>query len=284
MSLAMTSESSADYDRIADAIDFIADRIEQQPTLDEVAAHLNLSAFHFQRLFTRWAGVTPKRFLQVLTVRRAKELLSESASLLDVAHSIGLSSGSRLYDHFVKLDAVTPGEFKKRGDGLTIEFGTHPTPFGDAFVATTPRGVCGLSFLDVHDVTESVARLSTQWPRARLLENGETTQRIITTMFGPTNQSTPPRSLHVTGTNFQINVWRALLELPPGALASYSWVAQRIGAAGSARAVGRAVGSNPVALLIPCHRIIQKSGDLGGYHWGLTRKRAIHAWEAARTQ
>jgi AraC family transcriptional regulator of adaptative response/methylated-DNA-[protein]-cysteine methyltransferase len=267
MSLAMTSESTTDYDRIAEAIDFIASRLEQQPTLDEVAAHLNLSAFHFQRLFTRWAGVTPKRFLQVLTVRRAKELLSESASLLDVAHSLGLSSGSRLYDHFVTLDAVTPGEFKKRGDGLTIEFGTHPTPFGDAFVATTPRGVCGLSFLDDHDVTERVARLSTQWPRARLLENGDATQRIITTMFEPTHQSTPPRSLHVTGTNFQINVWRALLELPPGALASYSWVAQRIGAAGSARAVGRAVGSNPVALLIPCHRIIQKSGDLGGYHW-----------------
>ena len=283
MSLSMTSESTTDYDRIAEAIVFISSRIEQQPTLDEVAAHLNLSAFHFQRLFTRWAGVTPKRFLQVLTVSRAKELLSESLSLLEVSHSLGLSSGSRLYDHFVKLDAVTPGEYKKRGDGLTIEFGTHPTPFGDAFVATTPRGVCGLSFLDDHDVTESIARLSTQWPQARLLENGDATQRILTTMFAPTKRS-PPLSLHVTGTNFQVNVWRALLELPPGALASYSWVAERIGATGSARAVGRAVGSNPVAFLIPCHRVIQQSGDLGGYRWGLTRKRAIYAWEAARVQ
>ena len=278
----MTSASPTDYDRIAEAIVFISSRIEQQPTLAEVAAHLNLSAFHFQRLFARWAGVTPKRFLQVLTVSRAKELLSESVSLLDVAHSLGLSSGSRLYDHFVKLDAVTPGEYKKRGDGLTIEFGTHPTPFGDAFVATTPRGVCGLSFLDDHDVTESVARLSAQWPQARLVENGAATQRILTTMFAPTKRSTPTLSLHVTGTNFQVNVWRALLELPPGALASYSWVAQRIGATGSARAVGRAVGSNPVAFLIPCHRVIQQSGDLGGYHWGLTRKRVIYAWEAAR--
>jgi AraC family transcriptional regulator of adaptative response/methylated-DNA-[protein]-cysteine methyltransferase len=282
MSLAITSESPTDYDRIAEAIDFIASRIEQQPTLDEVAAHLNLSAYHFQRLFTRWAGVTPKRYLQVLTVGRAKELLSESMSLLDTSHSIGLSSGSRLYDHFVQLDAVTPGEFKTRGDGLIIEFGVHPTPFGDAFIATTARGVCSLSFLDDEDATRSVARLTTQWPRAQLVKNSETTQRIITKIFGARDHPAPPLSLHVTGTNFQVNVWRALLELPPAALTSYSWVAELIGATGSARAVGRAVGSNPVALLIPCHRVIHQKGDLGGYHWGLTRKRAIYAWEAAR--
>ncbi|MGL4923243.1 bifunctional transcriptional activator/DNA repair enzyme AdaA [Aeromonas sp. 30P] len=272
----------SDYARIADAIRFIASQVERQPTLDEIAAHVHLSPFHFQRLFSRWAGVTPKRYLQVLTLERAKALLQESRPLLEVADTLGLSSGSRLYDHFVQLEAVTPGEYKLRGAGLVIDHGVHDTPFGQAFVALTPRGVCNFSFLDEKAPEAPLATLAQHWPEATLQEAPSRTQNVINTMFDGSKAPDRPISLHVSGTNFQISVWRALLQIPPAKVVSYAQVANAVGNPKAARAVGLAVGANPVALMIPCHRVIQQNGKLGGYHWGETRKQAIHAWEAAR--
>ncbi len=272
----------SDYARIADAIRFIASQVERQPTLDEIAAHVHLSPFHFQRLFSRWAGVTPKRYLQVLTLERAKALLQESRPLLEVADTLGLSSGSRLYDHFVQLEAVTPGEYKQRGAGLVIDHGVHDTPFGQAFVALTPRGVCNFSFLDEKAPGAPLAALAHSWPEAELREAPSHTQNVINTMFDSNQTPDRPISLHVSGTNFQISVWRALLQIPPAKVVSYAQVASAIGNPKAARAVGLAVGANPAALMIPCHRVIQQNGKLGGYHWGETRKQAIHAWEAAR--
>lgn len=272
----------SDYARIADAIRFIASQVERQPTLDEIAAQVHLSPFHFQRLFSRWAGVTPKRYLQVLTLERAKALLHESRTLLEVADTLGLSSGSRLYDHFVQLEAVTPGEYKQRGAGLVIDHGVHDTPFGQAFVALTPRGVCNFSFLGDKAPEAPLAALAQRWPAAELREAPSRTQGVINTMFDGSKTADRPISLHVSGTNFQISVWRALLEIPPAKVVSYAQVASAIGNPKAARAVGLAVGANPVALMIPCHRVIQQNGKLGGYHWGETRKQAIHAWEAAR--
>ncbi|HAU4896928.1 methylated-DNA--[protein]-cysteine S-methyltransferase [Aeromonas hydrophila] len=272
----------SDYARIADAIRFIASQVARQPTLDEIAAHVHLSPFHFQRLFSRWAGVTPKRYLQVLTLERAKALLQESRPLLEVADTLGLSSGSRLYDHFVQLEAVTPGEYKQRGAGLVIDHGVHDTPFGQAFVALTPRGVCNFSFLDDQTPKTPLAALAQHWPEAELRESPSRTQNVIHTMFDGSKKADRPVSLHVSGTNFQISVWRALLQIPPAKVVSYAQVASAVGNPKAARAVGLAVGANPVALMIPCHRVIQQNGKLGGYHWGETRKQAIHAWEAAR--
>lgn len=272
----------SDYARIADAIRFIASQVERQPTLDEIAAHVHLSPFHFQRLFSRWAGVTPKRYLQVLTLERAKALLQESRPLLEVADTLGLSSGSRLYDHFVQLEAVTPGEYKQRGAGLVIDHGVHDTPFGQAFVALTPRGVCNFSFLDEKAPEVPLAALAHNWPAATLQEAPSRTQNVINTMFDGSKAPDRPISLHVSGTNFQISVWRALLQIPPAKVVSYAQVASAVGNPKAARAVGLAVGANPVALMIPCHRVIQQNGKLGGYHWGETRKQAIHVWEAAR--
>lgn len=288
-----------DYDRIARAIEFIAGRVDRQPTLQEIADHLHLSPFHFQRLFSRWVGVTPKRFLQVLTVERAKGLLDESHSLLEVSHALGLSSGSRLYDHFVQLEAVTPGEFKARGKGLIIEYGMQETPFGPAFIATTPKGICTFAFLnepglndsgmnesgsDESGVASHLADLRHQWPQAEIRENQEKTRAVVHALFAkpvPDGRQSPI-SLHVSGTNFQISVWKGLLRIPPATVTSYAQLAQAIGRPGAARAVGQAVGANPVALLIPCHRVIRQNGQLGGYHWGETRKQAIHVWESAR--
>ncbi|AMC34638.1 methylated-DNA--[protein]-cysteine S-methyltransferase [Janthinobacterium sp. B9-8] len=274
----------SDYERIAKAIYFISTRVHSQPGLDEIAAHLHLSPFHFQRLFCRWAGVTPKRFLQVLTLERAKQLLRESKSLLEVSDSLGLSSGSRLYDHFVHLEAVTPGEYKKAGAGVSIGYAVHNTPFGPAFIAITPRGICKFSFLQGEEIDEHLADLCKKWPYAVLYEDRQATLEVSDGMFDGAKKPDKPISLHVAGTNFQVSVWKALLQIPPAAVVSYSQVASAIGSPSAARAVGTAIGSNPVAFLIPCHRVIQQSGKLGGYYWGETRKHAIHAWESAREE
>lgn len=272
----------SDYDRIAQAISFIVNRVNSQPTLNEIAAHVHLSPFHFQRVFCRWAGVTPKRFLQVLTLEHAKQLLRASKSVFEVSDYLGLSSGSRLYDHFVHLEAITPGEYKIGGAGLTIEYAVHDTPFGKAFIAITHRGICSFSFLDSTEINKQLSSLLKKWPHASMHENHEKTRAVIAAMFSGKIQWDRPLSLYVSGTNFQVSVWKALLQIPPGKVVSYTQVAMSIGRPRSARAVGLAVGANPVAFLIPCHRVIQQSGKLGGYHWGETRKHAIHAWEAAR--
>lgn len=274
----------SDYDRIAAAIEFIISRARSQPTLEEIAAHVHLSPFHFQRLFSRWAGITPKRFLQVLTLEHAKAMLHESRPLLDISDAVGLSSGSRLYDHFVQLDAVTPGDYKRGGVGLTIEHAVHPTPFGDAFVAATPRGVCNLAFLGPDDLDNQLAGLHRQWPHAELRENPATALPIVEAMLGR-RKSGVPLSLYVSGTNFQTNVWRALLRIPSGAVMSYTQVAAALGRPRAARSVASAIAANPVAFLIPCHRVIRESGKLADYHWGgATRKQAILAWEAAQRE
>jgi AraC family transcriptional regulator of adaptative response/methylated-DNA-[protein]-cysteine methyltransferase len=272
----------SDYERVAKAVDFIVAHAGQQPKLEDIAAHVHLSPHHFQRLFSRWAGVTPKRFLQVLTLERAKRLLQDSAlPLLEVADAVGLSSSSRLYDHFVHIEAVTPAQFRTVGQGLAIRYGVADTPFGAAFVATTPRGVCKVAFPGQAD-GQPLAELQQDWPAAHFQEDCALAADVAERMFAPGRASDRPLSLLVRGTNFQINVWRALLRIPPGRLASYSDIAAAVGKPNAARAVGSAVAANSVAFAIPCHRVIRQDGELGGYRWGTTRKHAIHAWEAAR--
>lgn len=273
---------NSDYERIARAIAFISSHADRQPRLEEIAAHVGLSPFHFQRLFSRWAGVTPKRFLQVLTVERAKQLLQEPRPLLEVAESAGLSSGSRLYDHFVQLEAVTPGEYRRGGQDMTLEYAVQETPFGDVFIAATQRGVNRITFLDGDTPEQPLAELREQWPSAHLCENRTRMRDLVSTIFNSTIQADRPLSLHVAGTNFQVSVWKALLCIPPGKVASYGELAAALQRPKAARAVGAAVGANPVAFLIPCHRVISQSGLIGGYHWGKERKHAMHAWEAAR--
>ena len=271
----------SDYERIAVAIDYLLTNSGQQPSLADVAAQAHLSPFHFQRLFKRWAGITPKRFLQVVTVARAKRLLSDDAfSSLQASEALGFSSASRLHDHFVTLEAMTPGEFKSQGEGLTLAFGFAPGPFGQVFIAWTTKGICSLEFVD--DDAESVVRaLQLGWPGARCVQREAEAQTIVQRLFGRVPPDDLPISVHVRGTNFQVAVWRALLAIPEGKFASYGQIARAVGRPSAVRAVGSAVGANPCAYVIPCHRVIRGNGEIGGYRWGLRRKQVINAWEAA---
>ena len=271
-----------DYQRIAEAISFINTNIQQQPSLEDIAAAINLSSFHFQRLFRRWAGVTPKKYLQILTVERAKQLLSESKPLLEVSDTIGLSSSSRLHDHFVQLEAMTPGQYKAGGTGISIQYAIAPSPFGNVFIATTPRGICKLSFLIDNNEGQQIADLKRTWPGAKIQQQATEIISIAQGILSGDQTIKGPLSLHVTGTNFQTAVWRALLQIDPGCIYSYGQIATAVGRPKASRAVGTAIGSNPIAFLIPCHRVLQQSGKIGGYLWGETRKHAIHAWESAK--
>lgn len=271
-----------DYQRIAEAISFINNNIQQQPSLEDIAAAINLSSFHFQRLFRRWAGVTPKKYLQILTVERAKQLLSESKPLLEVSDTIGLSSSSRLHDHFVQLEAMTPGQYKAGGTGISIQYAIAPSPFGNVFIATTPRGICKLSFLIDNNEGQQIADLKRTWPGAKIQQQATEIISIAQGILSGDQTIKGPLSLHVTGTNFQTAVWRALLQIDPGCIYSYGQIATAVGRPKASRAVGTAIGSNPIAFLIPCHRVLQQSGKIGGYLWGETRKHAIHAWESAK--
>lgn len=272
----------SDYQKIASAIEYIQQQQHSQPSLDDIAAHVHLSAYHFQRLFSRWAGVTPKRFLQALTLQHAKKLLTDGApSTLQTSNDIGLSSSSRLYDHFVQLEAVTPSEFKNKGEGLSIEYACHDTPFGEIFIAVTPRGICKLSFINNSEANEPLNALQSDWPKADIDYCEQNTKSLIQQIFECNPAPNKPISLWVKGTNFQVNVWRALLALKPGELSSYGRIASAIGKSTASRAVGSAIGANPIALVIPCHRVIQQSGGLGGYRWGVVRKQAILAKETA---
>ncbi|MBL1268233.1 MAG: methylated-DNA--[protein]-cysteine S-methyltransferase [Halomonas sp.] len=270
-----------DYERIEKAMAYMVAHAAEQPNLETVAAHVHLSAFHFQRLFCRYAGISPKRFLQALTLERGKQLMHSSTSLLDIAHTLGLSGGSRLYDHFVQLEAVTPGEYKRQGEGVEIAYGVHETPLGRLFVAVTPRGICRMGFVDKTNSEELLTRLAKEWPLSTLQHSTEATRYAVERLFSQSEEGAAAVSLHVTGTNFQIAVWRALLTIPEGQFASYSHIAQALGTPKSSRAVGNAVGANPIALWIPCHRVIQQSGALGGYRWGLEKKQMVQAWELA---
>jgi AraC family transcriptional regulator of adaptative response/methylated-DNA-[protein]-cysteine methyltransferase len=273
-----------DYQRIAAAIAFLQAHYHDQPDLAAVAQHIHLSEAHFQRLFTRWAGISPKRFLQYLTVEYAKSKIADTANLLDLTMAAGLSSPGRLHDLFVSLEAMSPGEYKTGGAGLEITYGIHPTRFGRALVAMTARGVCNLMFLDVPGAAArdaGAAELRRLWPKATLRYDPAATVPVGDRLLNPL-ENPKPISLWVKGTNFQIQVWRSLLQLPPGSLSTYRQIAQHIGRPTASRAVGNAIGSNPVALLIPCHRVIRESGELGGYRWGLPRKSALLTWEASR--
>ena len=273
---------ATDYARIERTIRYLEENYRQQPGLKELARGAGLSAFHFQRLFRRWAGISPKRFVQYLTAGHAVRMLREARTSLDAAYDAGLSGGGRLHDLLVNFHAVTPGELRHGGAGLTIQYGFHPSPFGEGLIGMTARGVCHLSFVPPHGRRSALAELTGAWPRARIEEAPRLTAPIARRLFTRGNGHGPGIDLHVRGTNFQIKVWEALLRIPPGNVASYEDIAQHIHAPRAVRAVANAVAHNPVAWLIPCHRVIRKSGALGGYRWGETRKKALLAWEAAK--
>lgn len=269
------------YGQIAKAIAFIRKNHLEQPSLATVAQHVNLSEYHFQRLFTKWAGISPKRFLQYLTLEYAKSKVTETNSLLEATLESGLSSSGRLHDLFVQLVAMTPGEYKTAGSGLHIRYGIHETPFGVCLIATTDRGICNLSFLDHADGTVAAQALQTEWPNADISVDQQETEKIRDLIFQSTHSSLV---LHVKGTNFQIQVWQALLKIPFGGLTTYQGLATSIGRPTAARAIGNAVGRNPVGYLIPCHRVIRGSGEIGGYRWGLERKTVLLGWEASQSE
>lgn len=273
-----------DYQRVARAIAYLRLHAGAQPGLTAVARHVHLSEFHFQRLFQRWAGVSPKRFLQNLTLERAKARTAHSGSLLEASAGAGLSGPGRLHDLFVTLEAMSPGEYKSGGAGLEIAFGVHESPFGWAVIACTARGICALRFAERPSERAAEDLLREEWTKARIKLDRVRVRELGARIFDPLSApAKKPLALLVKGTNFQLQVWRALLQLPLGALATYGEIAGRIRQPAAARAVGAAVGANPIAFLIPCHRVIRESGQLGGYRWGETRKAAILGREAART-
>lgn len=276
-----------DFHRIERAMHAMAQQHPAQPGLDELAAAAGLSRYHFQRLFTRWAGISPGRFLHCLALQQAKGLLAGRHSLLDAALETGLSGPGRLHDLFVTYEAVSPGEYKRQGEGLEVAWGFHPTPFGECLVAVTARGICGLSFVTTGGRPAALAELRGRLPRATLREAPGRTRPVAEAVFGGgevADGPTQPLPLLLGGTNFQVKVWEALLRIPAGHCATYGDVAVAIGQPGAARAVGQAVGHNPIAYLIPCHRVIRKLGLVGGYRWGEERKRLLLAWDAARAE
>lgn len=275
------SMPDGDYQRVESAIRYLEQHAECQPDLAELASHVGLSEAHFQRLFKRWAGVSPKRFLQFVTVEHAKALLRDSTSVLDTSYEVGLSGPGRLHDLFVSTEAVTPGEYKAFGNGIEVRWGVHTSPFGDCLVAQTERGVCHLSFVN-GDASANLERLEHDWARSRVVEDRHATARTRDSIFSH-RRTDRPLPLLLKGTNFQLRVWEALLRVPEGALLSYSDLAAHVCTPGATRAVASAVGANPVSYLIPCHRVLRKTGALGGYAWGPTRKLLMLGWEAART-
>ena len=268
-----------DYRRIAAAIDYIAAHYREQPDLAAVAGAVHLSPHHFNRLFRRWAGITPKQFLKMITLDAAKHSLQTDRSLFAAAIDSGLSGAGRLHDLFVTIEAMTPGEFRSGGRGLEIFWGWHPSPYGDCLIAMTSRGLCHLGFYD-SGVAAAQRALAAAWPAANLQRDQAATAAFAEPIFALDGASAC--TLHLGGTNFQLQVWRALLSIPPGETQSYGELAARIGAPSAARAVGSAVGANPVAYLIPCHRVLRQGSGLGGYRWGVPRKRAILAREAVQ--
>jgi AraC family transcriptional regulator of adaptative response/methylated-DNA-[protein]-cysteine methyltransferase len=278
---AVSPQAAADYLRIERAIAYLREHRWDRPQLSDLAAHIGLSESHTQRLFSRWAGISPKRFLQFLTVQEAKRRMRHTGDLLGLALDTGLSGPGRLHDLFVSMEAMTPGEFKRAAAGVVIRCATGDTPFGRALLAFTPRGICHLSFVGPQTADGAVAALRTAWPGARLEQDQPAGEKLLARVFQrPSDTADARLSLWVTGSNFQIQVWRALLQIPFAGLLSSGQLARLLDRPKAARAVGGAVAQNPVAFLIPCHRVLRESGEFGGYHWGGDRKRAICAWEA----
>mgnify|MGYP000271229444 CR=1 FL=1 len=275
------ADKQIQYNKIAKAIEYLDENFKQQPNLEKIAEQLNISAFHFQRLFKDWVGISPKKYLQYLTVNYAKgQLNTQSESLLNVAEDAGLSGSGRLHDLFVNIEGMTPGEYKKGGQSLAINYSFSETHFGNIIVASTPKGICYLSFIDNYE--SGFEELKEQFPNAVYEEKSDEYQQNTLQVFNNDWSKLNDIKLHLKGTDFQLKVWQALLTIPQGGLVTYGEIARRIIQPSASRAVGTAIGSNPIAYLIPCHRIIQSSGKTGGYRWNPIRKKAIIGWEAAK--
>lgn len=277
----MNEQQQLDYRRIAEAIDYIRLNFKHQPELDEVAQKIFLSPYHFQRMFSEWVGVSPKKFLQYISLEYVKGILKNTrATLFEAAHEAGLSGTGRLHDLFVNIEGMTPGEYKNGGEQLSIHYSFAESPFGNVLVASTPKGICHMAFAD--EDTEALEALRAQFPRASFRQMTDLIQQNALQIFQLDWRKLQTVKLHLKGTPFQIKVWETLLQIPLGGLSSYHDIAKIIEQPGASRAVGTAIGSNPVAYLIPCHRVIKADGDIGNYHWGPSRKTAMIGWEAAQ--
>ncbi len=275
--------AAADYDVVRRAIGHIRGHWREQPEIEAIAEAAGVTPTELHHLFRRWAGLTPKAFLQALTLDGARQLLRDSASVLDATYEVGLSGPGRLHDLFVTHEAMSPGEWKSGGEGLTVFFGFHPSPFGSALVMATERGLAGLAFADPGEERAALADMKSRWPRAAYVEDSARTAAIARRIFNSSQwQQDKPLRVVLIGTDWEVRVWETLLQIPMGRLATYSDIASKIHKPAAARAVGAAVGKNPVSFVVPCHRVVGKSGDLTGYHWGITRKRAMLGWEAGQ--
>jgi AraC family transcriptional regulator of adaptative response/methylated-DNA-[protein]-cysteine methyltransferase len=281
-------QHTRDYDQIRRAIAFLSSTWEEQPSLERLADHLGLSPAHCQKLFKRWCGLSPKEFVQAITVDHARSLLTDSASVLDTAHEVGLSGGSRLHDLFLTHEAMTPGDYKRRGEGLNIAYGFHESPFGEALLLATDRGVAGLAFIDEdkgQTRAEALADMTSRWPLAQFSEAPDKTEPHVRRIFATSGrQREQAVRLVLIGTDFEVRVWETLMKIPMGRAVSYADIARHLGQPTASRAVGSAVGRNPISFVVPCHRVLRGDGNLGGYHWGLTRKRALIGWETGRVR
>ena len=279
----MDIQQKIDFDRIRHAIEYIDENFREQPSLNEVAAHVNLSPYHFQRMFTRWSGVSPKQFVQYMSVEYAKRILRESKTTLsDAVCAVGLSGMRRLHDLFVKIEGMTPGEYKNGGESLTINYSFTDSPFGTTLVASTPKGVCYIAF--VENEADALNVLKGKFPHAVYANTTDRIQQDAILVFTKDRPALNEIKLHIKGTTFQMKVWEALLRIPMGNLATYGDIARSIENPKANRAVGTAVGQNPIAFLIPCHRVIQSTGAFGGYMWGPSRKKAMIGWESAQVK
>lgn len=272
--------AAADYTLVRDTIQFISERWRDQPELETIAAAVGTDATYLHRVFTRWAGLTPKAFVQALTLDQARRMLNDSASILDTAYEVGLSGPGRLHDLFVTHEAMSPGAYKARGGGVTIAYGFHSSPFGTAVVMATDRGLAGLAFADPGEEQKAFEDMATRWPAASFVQDSAVTAPFARQIFDPSfwNHDRPMRLVFI-GSDFEVRVWETLLRIPLGKATTYSDIARHIGNPKAVRAVGSAVGRNPISFVVPCHRVLGRQGDLCGYHWGLTRKKAILGWE-----
>ncbi len=276
--------AAADYDLVRGAIAFISEHWRAQPEIEAIAEAAGVTTTELHHLFRRWAGLTPKAFLQALTLDHARALLRDSASVLDASYEVGLSGPGRLHDLFVTHEAMSPGEWKAGGAGLTISYGFHPSPFGSALTMATPRGLAGLAFADPGEEKAALADMRSRWPKARYVEQADITAPLARRIFDSSLwRPEQPLRIVLIGTDFEVRIWETLLRIPLGRAATYSDIAAKVGTPKAARAVGAAVGRNPLCFVVPCHRVIGKSGDITGYHWGITRKRAMLGWEAGRS-
>lgn len=277
--------AASDYAVVRQAVAFISAHVREQPEAEEIAAAAGVSARALTDLFRRWCGLTPKAFLQAVTLDRARRVVAECPNVLDAALELGLSGPGRLHDLFVVHEAMSPGEWKSGGAGLVIRFGFHASPFGLALAMSTPRGLCGLAFADEGEEAAALADMRARWPHADYVEDPEATAPLVARIFDPAAwRDDQPLRIVFIGTDFEIRVWETLLRIPMGRATTYSNIAEHVGKPRAARAVGAAIGKNPISFVVPCHRVIGKSGDLTGYHWGLTRKRAILGWEAGKVE